>query len=55
MVYHNVGRLAVLSTQTNKLVGIITRSDLLKAHRRQLVLENSAKQTIRFWPSKAFS
>jgi chloride channel protein, CIC family len=37
MVRHDVGRLPVISRQNpGKLVGIITRSDLLKAHRRRL-------------------
>jgi H+/Cl- antiporter ClcA/CBS domain-containing protein len=48
MVLHNVGRLAVLSPKTHQLVGIVTRSDLLKAHRRRLVHDNAAKQTFRF-------
>jgi H+/Cl- antiporter ClcA/CBS domain-containing protein len=53
MVYNNVGRLPVLSSKNHKLVGIITRSDLLKAHRRTLVLDHAPKQTLRFWPEKA--
>jgi H+/Cl- antiporter ClcA/CBS domain-containing protein len=36
MVHHNVGRLPVLDRATNKLIGIITRSDLLSAHGRRL-------------------
>lgn len=52
MVYHNVGRLPVLSPSTHKLVGMITRSDLLKAHHRQLVHDNSAEQTLRFGSAK---
>jgi H+/Cl- antiporter ClcA/CBS domain-containing protein len=37
MVRHDVGRLPVISRETpGKLVGIITRSDLLKAHRRRI-------------------
>ena len=37
MVRHDVGRLPVISRKTpGKLVGIITRSDLLKAHRRRI-------------------
>jgi chloride channel protein, CIC family len=37
MVTHNVGRLAVVSRDDpRKLVGIITRSDVLSAHRRRL-------------------
>jgi H+/Cl- antiporter ClcA/CBS domain-containing protein len=52
MVYHNVGRLPVLSNKTHKLIGMITRSDLLKAHRRKLVEDSAAKQTISLWPTK---
>jgi H+/Cl- antiporter ClcA/CBS domain-containing protein len=55
MVYHNVGRLPVLSTKSHKLGGIVTRSDLLKAHRRQLVHDTAPKQTLRFWSDKVFS
>jgi H+/Cl- antiporter ClcA/CBS domain-containing protein len=36
MVHHNVGRLPVLERETGKLIGIITRSDLLSAHGRRL-------------------
>lgn len=37
MVNHDVGRLPVMSRrQPGKLVGVITRSDILKAHRRRL-------------------
>jgi chloride channel protein, CIC family len=37
MVRHDVGRLPVISRkQTGKLVGILTRSDILKAHRKRL-------------------
>jgi CBS domain-containing protein len=54
MVMHNVGRLAVLSPTTHKLVGIVTRSDLLKAHRRSLVHDNTAKQTFRLGSAKVF-
>jgi predicted transcriptional regulator len=54
MVYNNVGRLAVLS-KDHKLVGMITRSDLLKAHRRTLVQDHAPEQTLRFWSAKAFS
>ena len=52
MVYHNVGRLPVLSNKTHKLSGMITRSDLLKAHRRKLVEDSAAKQTISLWSPK---
>jgi len=36
MVRHDVGRLPVIGRGSGKLVGIITRSDLLKAHRRRI-------------------
>jgi H+/Cl- antiporter ClcA/CBS domain-containing protein len=52
MVYHNIGRLPVLSKKTHKLIGMITRSDLLKAHRRKLVEDSAVKQTITLWPTK---
>jgi CBS domain-containing protein len=55
MVYNNVGRLPVISSKNQELVGIITRSDLLKAHRRALVHDHTPKQTLRFWSAKAFS
>jgi H+/Cl- antiporter ClcA/predicted transcriptional regulator len=37
MVRHDVGRLPVVSRETRRVVGIVTRSDLLKAHRRRLM------------------
>jgi H+/Cl- antiporter ClcA/CBS domain-containing protein len=49
MVNHNVGRLPVIArADPSKLVGVITRSDLLAAHRRRLKEANHAEQTIRF-------
>jgi len=36
MVNHDIGRLPVLSRATRKLVGIVTRGDLLRVHRRRL-------------------
>ena len=36
MVNHNIGRLPVIDRPTGRLVGMITRSDLLSAHRRRL-------------------
>ncbi len=36
MVRHDIGRLPVLSRASRQLVGIVTRSDLLKAHRTRL-------------------
>jgi len=37
MVRHDVGRLPVVSRETRRVIGIVTRSDLLRAHRRRLV------------------
>jgi CBS domain-containing protein len=43
MVRHDVGRLPVISREeSGKLVGIITRSDLLSAHRRRLRQKHDA-------------
>ncbi len=36
MVNHNIGRLPVIERKTGQLIGMITRSDLLSAHRRRL-------------------
>jgi len=37
MVNHDIGRLPVMSrTEPSKLVGILTRGDILRAHRRRL-------------------
>jgi CBS domain-containing protein len=36
MVNHNIGRLPVIDRSTGRLIGMITRSDLLSAHRRRL-------------------
>ncbi len=36
MVSHNVGRLPVVSRRTGKLMAIVTRSDILSAHRHRL-------------------
>ncbi|HYM21010.1 MAG TPA: chloride channel protein [Candidatus Kapabacteria bacterium] len=49
MVSHNVGRLPVISRTTPpKLIGIITRSDLLAAHRQRLEEHYKEHQTLRF-------
>jgi H+/Cl- antiporter ClcA/predicted transcriptional regulator len=37
MVRHDVGRLPVVSREGRRVIGIVTRSDLLRAHRRRLV------------------
>jgi H+/Cl- antiporter ClcA len=36
MVRHDIGRLPVLDRQSRRLVGMLTRSDLLRAHRKRL-------------------
>jgi CBS domain-containing protein len=36
MVNHDIGRLPVVDRETRQVIGIITRSDLLGAHRRRL-------------------
>jgi CBS-domain-containing membrane protein len=44
MVNHNIGRLpVVLRSQPAKLVGIVTRSDILSAYRRRIE-ENEAQR-----------
>ncbi len=49
MVNHNVGRLPVISRiNPGKLVGMITRSDLLSAHRRRLDQKKRSAPTIAF-------
>jgi H+/Cl- antiporter ClcA len=46
MVNHDIGRLPVLDRGTRQLIGVITRSDLLRAHRRRLTLDRAAARTI---------
>jgi CBS domain-containing protein len=46
MVDHDIGRLPVLERGTNRLVGIVTRSDLLSAHRRRLREAREAKKSL---------
>jgi len=36
MVSHDIGRLPVLERETRRVIGMITRSDLLAAHRKRL-------------------
>jgi len=45
MVRHDIGRLPVVSRESRKVVGIVTRSDLLKAHRRRLVEQEAEAVT----------
>jgi len=53
MVNHDVGRLPVIRRKTNELVGIITRSDVLKAHRRRLQENVEDTQSIPLFRRKA--
>jgi CBS domain-containing protein len=51
MVNHDVGRLPIVSREKpGELIGIITRSDLLRAHRQRLDELHQARQSIR-WPA----
>jgi CIC family chloride channel protein len=45
MVHHDVGRLPVLSRTSRKLLGIITRSDVLAAHKGRLAELKKGKRT----------
>jgi CBS domain-containing protein len=47
MVNHDIGRLPVVNRETRKVVGMITRSDVLSAHRRRLRESIEAKPTLR--------
>jgi CBS domain-containing protein len=47
MVSHNIGRLPVLDHPGGKLIGMITRSDLLSAHARRL---RDAREAVRELP-----
>jgi predicted transcriptional regulator len=50
MVNHDIGRLPVVSRQApGVVIGMITRSDLLGAHRRRLEAARDAKATFS-WP-----
>jgi H+/Cl- antiporter ClcA/CBS domain-containing protein len=51
MVNHDIGRLPVVSrAQPGRVIGMITRSDLLKAHRRRLEDLHQAEHSIRLRP-----
>jgi len=54
MARHGIGRLPVVSRQNpGKITGILTRSDLLEAHSRQLEEHSRAERNIRFaFPAK---
>ncbi len=48
MVNHNIGRLpVVLRSQPTRLVGIVTRSDILSAYRRQIEENETHRPVIR--------
>lgn len=46
MVRHNIGRLPVIERQSKRLVGIITRGDLIGAHRQRLAHNTEARRHI---------
>ena len=48
MTNHDVGRLPVVDRDTRQVVGIVTRSDVLGAHRRRLREAGEATRSIRF-------
>jgi CIC family chloride channel protein len=50
MVNHDIGRLPVINRETRKVVGMITRSDVLSAHRHRLRESGEAKATFRLRP-----
>jgi CBS domain-containing protein len=45
MVNHDIGRLPVIDRATRKVIAMVTRSDLLGAHRRRIREESHAHQT----------
>lgn len=50
MVNHDIGRLPVIDRASGgKVIGMVTRSDLLAAHRRRLREASHAHQAIRLW------
>lgn len=47
MVNHNIGRLpVVLRSQPTRLLGIVTRSEILSAHRRQIEEDETRRPVI---------
>jgi H+/Cl- antiporter ClcA len=48
MVNHDIGRLPVIERQSGKLIGIVTRSDLLSAHRGRIKQSRELGAVIRF-------
>ena len=54
MVNHDIGRLPVVRRdQPGKVIGMITRSDLLGAHRRRLVESRQASPHLRWWGDRS--
>lgn len=53
LVHHDIGRLPVLSRGEKRLVGIITRSDILTAYRPSLIEKLPESPTLRFALKKA--
>src|SRR4029079_1333682 len=52
MVNHDIGRLPVVSRlNRGRVIGMMTRSDLLKAHRHRLESLHRAEQSIRLRPT----
>jgi H+/Cl- antiporter ClcA/CBS domain-containing protein len=54
MVKHNIGRLPVIDRATTRLVGMITRSDLLSAHRRRLQETQESVRSLNVIPGARF-
>jgi CBS domain-containing protein len=48
MVNHDIGRLPVVDRSSGKVIGMITRSDLLSAHRRRIRESKESGRSIRF-------
>src|SRR5206468_12870144 len=51
MVNHDIGRLPVIERATGNLIAMVTRSDILSAHRRRLREHRDAAATIT-WPRR---
>jgi predicted transcriptional regulator len=53
MCNHNIGRLPVVERgRLGKVVGMVTRSDLLFAHRRRLEEQQHQRRHVRLWPRR---
>jgi H+/Cl- antiporter ClcA len=51
MVNHDIGRLPILDRDSRRLVGILTRSDLLRAHRRRITHDRTSERTFNRRPA----